>query len=65
MAMEANTTAIERAFQLAKGGRYVTVEEIRNRLQAEGYSAGAITGPQLSGQLKAIIDKARSARRVK
>ena len=62
MAMQANTTAIERAFELAKGGRYVTVAEIKNRLQAEGYSADAITGPQLSGQLKAIIDKARKTR---
>jgi hypothetical protein len=62
MAMQADKTAIERAFELAKCGRYVTVEEIRNRLRAEGYFAGAITGAQLSGQLKAIMDEARKRR---
>lgn len=61
-AMQANTTAIERAFELAKTGRYLTVEEIRNRLLAEGYFADAITGPQLSGQLKALIETARKTR---
>jgi hypothetical protein len=60
--MQANTTAIERAFELAKTGRYLTVEEIRNRLLAEGYFAAAITGPQLSGQLKALIETARKTR---
>jgi len=62
MAMQANTTAIERAFELAKSGRYVNVGEIKYRLHVEGYFADAITGTQLCEQLKAIIDTARKTR---
>ena len=62
MAMQANTTAVERAFELAKSGRYVNVGEIKYRLHVEGHFADAITGTQLSEQLKAIIDTARKTR---
>ena len=59
MAMQANTTAIERAFELAKSARYRNVGEIKYRLHVEGYFADAITGTQLCEQLKAIIHAAR------
>ena len=60
--MQANTTAIERAFELAKSGRYMNVGEIKYRLHVEGYFAEAITGTRLCEQLKATIDVARKAR---
>jgi len=62
MAMQANTTAIERAFELAKSGRYLNVGEIKYRLHVEGYFADAITGTQLCDQLKAIIHTARKVK---
>jgi hypothetical protein len=59
IAMQANTTAIERAYELAKSGRYANVGEIKYRLYIEGYFSDAITGTQLCGQLKDIIHAAR------
>ena len=60
--MQANTTAIERAFELAKSGQCVSVAEIKRRLHAEGYFADQIEGRALSEQLKAAIDAARKAK---
>ena len=51
MAMQANTAAIERAFELAKSGRYVTLGQIKYSLHVEGYFADAITGTQLCERL--------------
>ena len=39
-------TAIERAFELAETGRYVTVGQIKYRLHIEGYFADAMSGHQ-------------------
>jgi hypothetical protein len=60
--MQPNTSAIERAFELAKSGQYVSVAEIKRRLLAEGYSAGHIEGRQLRDQLKTAIDAARKGK---
>jgi hypothetical protein len=60
--MQANMTAIERAFELAKSGRYVTLGQIKYRLHVEGYFADAITGTQLCERLKALMDTARTTR---
>jgi hypothetical protein len=62
MAMQANTSAIERAFELAKSGRYANVGEIKYRLHVDSYFADAITGHQQRDQLKALIDTARKTR---
>ena len=62
MATKANTTAFERAFELAKSGRYVNVGEIKYRLHVEGYFADAITGTDLCARLKALMDTARKTR---
>jgi hypothetical protein len=59
MAMQAKPTAIERAFELAESGRYMSVGQIKYRLHVEGYFADAITGTQLCEQLKALMDTAR------
>jgi hypothetical protein len=53
--MEPNITPIERAFSLARSGRYLNISEIRDRLRAEGYFIDTIIGPHLSEQLKATI----------
>jgi len=60
--MQANTTAIERAFELAKSGQCVSVAEIKRRLRAEGYSAGHIEGRQLHDQLRTAINAGRKAK---
>jgi hypothetical protein len=62
MAMQAKMTAIERAFELAKSGRYMSVGQIKYRLHVEGYFADAITGTHLCERLKALMDTARKTR---
>lgn len=53
--MEPNVRPIERAFQLAKTGRYVDVGEIKQQLNQEGYSNNQIEGRTLIRQLQEII----------
>jgi hypothetical protein len=53
--MDQNTTALERAFQLAKSGRCGSIEVIRLQLKTEGYYTDQIIGKGLSKQLRAII----------
>jgi len=53
--MEPNTSAIERAFQLAKAGQCANVHDIMLKLKAEGYSAERLVGSSLIKQLKAMI----------
>ena len=56
--MKPNVTAIERAFELAGTGRFLYVNEIRERLRSEGYVSDRIVGSHLCGQLKMAIQKA-------
>ena len=51
-------TTIERAFQLAEASTCTTVEDIKNRLGAEGYERDQIDGRTLKRQLRALM-KAR------
>ena len=60
--MQANTTALERAFELARSGACISIVEIKQRLNAEGYSNDVVMGRQLLAQLKAVIEKARGSR---
>ena len=60
--MDPNLTTLERAFQLAATGRYLTVSEIKLRLHEEGYSHGQIDGPLLKKQLMDAIANARHER---
>jgi hypothetical protein len=57
--MEPNTSAIERAFQLAKAGQCANVHDIMLKLKAEGYSAERLVGSSLIKQLKAMISASR------
>jgi hypothetical protein len=51
---------MERAFALARSGRYVNLAQVKARLNAEGYWSDAVTGPQLRSQLKVLIEAART-----
>ncbi len=53
--MDQNKTALERAFELARSGRYPTVELIRRAISAEGYFQSQIEGRELSRQLRVLI----------
>ena len=58
--MQADTTAIERAFDLAKSGKFKTVLAIRRELSREGYSTIQIAGPVLMRQLRDAMKAALS-----
>jgi len=55
-------TALERAFELAKSGRFATVTEIRSCLVAERYDAvsSQISGKSLVRQLDRLIASAKA-----
>jgi hypothetical protein len=61
--MEKSTTAIERAFQLAKSGRFASMRELEKVLKAEGYSSAQLEGPSLRDQLRELMRASREARR--
>jgi hypothetical protein len=61
--MDHNTTQLERAFQLAKSGDCRSVEDLKKRLEAEGYQTNQVFGRVLSRQLHALIKKARTKNR--
>jgi hypothetical protein len=60
-AMDRDTTALERAFQLAGSGDHRSIGDIKQRLKAEGYSVDRITGSALNKQLRTLIRSARDA----
>ena len=53
--MDPNMTTIERAFELAKSGKYTSVAEIKQKLQNEGYSLVQLEGRELAKQLRELI----------
>jgi hypothetical protein len=56
--MRDNPTVLERAFELARSGRFETVEFITKALRAEGYTTaeiGQITGRTLILQLRQLM----------
>ena len=59
--MDHDTSAIERAFQLARSGQFLSVEDLKKKLRAEGYSIATVTGPTLLRQLRLLIKAARGA----
>lgn len=54
-----HVSALERAFQLARSGRYGCISEIKRRLTEEGYGADQVTGPILRQQLSNMMQIAR------
>lgn len=55
-------TVIERAFELARGGVYRSVDEITRTLKSEGYGSveNHLSGPSLRKQLRAIIVESKN-----
>jgi hypothetical protein len=56
--MELHSTPIERAFELARSGKFSSVNEIIKHMKAEGISVAQITGNSLRKQLMALIREA-------
>jgi hypothetical protein len=54
-------SVIERAFQLARTGQYASIDDLKKKLRAEGYSVATITGPILLRQLRELTKAARGA----
>lgn len=50
-----NSSAVERAFQLAKAGQCATIRDIMRKLKIEGYSVEQLVGSSLIKQLKVVI----------
>ena len=57
--MQNRLTALERAFELARSGDCRSTDDIRKRLNAEGYSGQQVTGPTLLRQLREICAASR------
>jgi hypothetical protein len=54
-------TTMERAFHLARSGRFACLSEVVTTLNREGYSVSQIEGPLLKRQLTDLIKTARRA----
>lgn len=54
-------TTLERAFELARTGRFSSVQDIKRALDGEGYTdaRAQLEGRSLRGQLKQLISEAR------
>ena len=58
--MDQSKTALERAFELARSGRFATAGEIARAVSGEGYSASQLEGPSLRRQLTGLIKEAKA-----
>ena len=58
--MESNKTALERAFELARSGRYLRLEQLLRHLNKEGYLGEQVAGPAIRKQLNQAIKESRS-----
>jgi hypothetical protein len=59
--MNTDKTALERAFDIARSGRCMGVDDLIRRLKHEGYESRQIEGPHLRKQLVRLIEEAKSA----
>ena len=60
--MQPDKSAIERAFELARSGRYASAHDVKTAIGREGYNTQQIQGGVLIGQLRRAIVKARDER---
>lgn len=56
--MEFRATALERAFELARSGKCLSVRDITFKLHAEKYNISHLEGPALKKQLQGLIEEA-------
>ena len=61
----ARSSVIERAFELAKSGRYVSIQEIERVLAAEVFQGHQLVGRSLRKQLKELMRASRETGGVK
>jgi hypothetical protein len=59
--MDSRKTSLQRAFELARSGSYLTVHEIIMRLKMERYDDTQVEGPALKKQLLEIIESSKRA----
>jgi hypothetical protein len=60
--MQNYATPLERAFELARSGRYANVSEIKAQLDKERIDTNQISGGMLLRQIRVIIASASAAR---
>ena len=53
-------TAIERAFEIARSGRFTRLDYLQKQLAQEGYDPSSIFGRQISKQLHALAREAKA-----
>jgi hypothetical protein len=53
--LQSNKTTLERAFELARSGKYRTIRELIQQLSSEGYSAEQVEGKQVRTQLLRLV----------
>ena len=63
MAVDGRKTTLERAFELARSGRCLTVTDIAHKLYEEKYDLSQLEGPILKKQLTAIIEEASTTKK--
>jgi len=56
--MNSRPTTLERAFDLARTGDYLSVADIRAQLKTEGYLLSQLEGPALIRQLRLLCQEA-------
>jgi len=58
--MDGSKTALERAFELAKSGKYSSLGELRRVVSKEGYISAQLEGRALGRQLVELIRRSKS-----
>jgi len=58
--VEIRVSQLERAFELARSGRCMSVADIKRKLREEGYQDDQVEGPVLFGQLNSLMRKSAS-----
>jgi hypothetical protein len=53
--MDKVKTTLERAFELARSGKYQDMGAVRSALQSEGYASQQLVGPNLLRQLRLLV----------
>lgn len=53
-------TTLERAFELARSGRFETIRQLERVLAGEGYAVHQLNGPVLLEQLRKLMKAAKA-----
>ena len=61
--MELRKTAIEKAFELARSGKRLSIRDIAYGLRAENYDISYLEGPGLKKKLLALIEEATKSKK--